>query len=107
MLLDVKSVDKKFNGVYALKGLDFSLGEGEVHGLIGENGAGKSTFIKILGGLYKRDGRKHHVERKRSPGGDPAGREPESWDQHHLSGQRPDPRHLREWKISVSEDPIR
>lgn len=28
MLLDVKSVDKKFNGVYALKGLDFSLGEG-------------------------------------------------------------------------------
>ena len=55
MLLDVKSVDKKFNGVYALKGLDFSLGEGEVHGLIGENGAGKSTFIKILGGVYKRD----------------------------------------------------
>lgn len=56
MLLDVKSVDKKFNGVYALKDLDFSLGEGEVHGLIGENGAGKSTFIKILGGVYKRDG---------------------------------------------------
>lgn len=55
MLLDVKSVDKKFNGVYALKGLDFSLGEGEVHGLIGENGAGKSTFVKILGGIYKRD----------------------------------------------------
>ena len=55
MLLNVKSVDKKFNGVYALKGLDFSLGEGEVHGLIGENGAGKSTFIKILGGIYKRD----------------------------------------------------
>ena len=56
MLLNVKSVDKKFNGVYALKGLDFSLGEGEVHGLVGENGAGKSTFIKILGGVYKRDG---------------------------------------------------
>lgn len=55
MLLDVKSVDKKFNGVYALKGLDFSLGEGEIHGLIGENGAGKSTFVKILGGIYKRD----------------------------------------------------
>lgn len=56
MLLNVKSVDKKFNGVYALKGLDFSLREGEVHGLVGENGAGKSTFIKILGGVYKRDG---------------------------------------------------
>ena len=37
MLLDVKSVEKQFNGVYALKGLDFSLGEGEVHGLVGEN----------------------------------------------------------------------
>ena len=56
MLLDVKGVDKKFNGAYALNGLDFSLGEGEVHGLVGENGAGKSTFIKILGGVYKRDG---------------------------------------------------
>ena len=47
MLLDVKGVDKKFNGVYALKGLDFSLGEGEVHGLIGENGAGKLSLIHI------------------------------------------------------------
>lgn len=56
MLLDVKSVEKQFNDAYALKGLDFSLGEGEVHGLVGENGAGKSTFIKILGGVYKRDG---------------------------------------------------
>ena len=90
MLLDVKSVDKKFNGVYALKGLDFSLGEREVHGLIGENGAGKSTFIKILGGVYKRR-RQYPVERKRSSGGDPTGREPEAGDQHYLSGQRPDP----------------
>ena len=55
MLLDVKSVDKKFNGVYALKGLDFSLGEGEVHGLIGENGAGKSTLMKVLTGIYQKD----------------------------------------------------
>ena len=51
-----KEYRQKFNGVYALKGLDFSLGDGEIHGLVGENGAGKSTFIKILGGVYKRDG---------------------------------------------------
>ena len=49
MLLDVRNTDKKFNGVYALKDLNFSLGAGEIHGLVGENGAGKSTFIKILG----------------------------------------------------------
>ena len=49
MLLDVRNTDKKFNGVYALKDLNFSLDAGEIHGLVGENGAGKSTFIKILG----------------------------------------------------------
>lgn len=56
MLLETKALDKQFHGVYALKGLDFSLEEGEVHGLVGENGAGKSTFIKILGGVYHSDG---------------------------------------------------
>lgn len=56
MLLETTALDKKFHGVYALKGLDFSLKEGEVHGLVGENGAGKSTFIKILGGVYEADG---------------------------------------------------
>ena len=50
MLLDVRNTDKKFNGVYALKDLNFSLDAGEIHGLVGENGAGKSTFLKILSG---------------------------------------------------------
>lgn len=90
MLLDVKSVDKKFNGVYALKGLDFSLGEGEVHGLIGENGAGKSTFIKILGGVYKRDGGSIMWNGKDLPEVIRPEGEPEAGDQHYLSGQRPD-----------------
>ena len=52
MLLEARKLDKSFNGVYALKGLDLSLKEGEIHGLVGENGARKSTFIKILGGVY-------------------------------------------------------
>lgn len=47
-----KETGQIINGVYALKGLDLSLKEGEIHGLVGENGAGKSTFIKILGGVY-------------------------------------------------------
>lgn len=37
MLLEAKKLDKSFNGVYALKGLDLSLKEGEIHGLVGEN----------------------------------------------------------------------
>ena len=55
-MLEAKKLDKSFNGVYALKGLDLSLKEGEIHGLVGENGAGKSTFIKILGGVYTKSG---------------------------------------------------
>ena len=80
MLLDVRNTDKKFNGVYALKDLNFSLDAGEIHGLVGENGAGKSTFIKILGGVYKRDGGSILWD------GDPAGGEQESRDQYHLPG---------------------
>lgn len=56
MLLETAGLDKKFNGVYALKDLTLSIREGEIHGLVGENGAGKSTFIKILGGVYIADG---------------------------------------------------
>ena len=43
VILEMKKIDKKFSGVHALKGVDFELREGEVHALMGENGAGKST----------------------------------------------------------------
>ncbi len=45
-------VSKSFGGVQALKDVDFDLAEGEVHGLVGENGAGKSTMMKIIAGVY-------------------------------------------------------
>lgn len=55
MLLQTKQLSKQFNGIYALKDINFSLEAGEIHGLVGENGAGKSTLIKILTGVYSLD----------------------------------------------------
>ncbi|HVC80391.1 MAG TPA: sugar ABC transporter ATP-binding protein [Chloroflexota bacterium] len=49
------SISKSFGGVRALREASFSAEQGEVHALVGENGAGKSTMIKILSGLYPPD----------------------------------------------------
>ena len=52
----MKNIHKNFTGVKALQAVDFSLREGEIHALMGENGAGKSTLIKVLTGVYEKDG---------------------------------------------------
>lgn len=54
-ILSVRGLTKSFYGVRALDKVDFNLRRGEIHALIGENGAGKSTFIKILAGVYTSD----------------------------------------------------
>ena len=54
-LLELRGIRKEFPGVVALDSVDFTLLPGEVHALIGENGAGKSTMIKIISGLYRAD----------------------------------------------------
>ena len=52
MNLNTKNVGKTFSGVNVLRNVNFDLKPGEVHAVVGENGAGKSTFVKILSGVY-------------------------------------------------------
>ena len=56
VLLEMRQIDKIFPGVRALSKVDFTLRAGEIHSLMGENGAGKSTLVKVLTGVYPRDG---------------------------------------------------
>jgi simple sugar transport system ATP-binding protein len=54
-ILKATGVKKSFGSVVALSNINFELNAGEVMGLVGDNGAGKSTFIKVLSGVYRRD----------------------------------------------------
>ena len=63
-LLDMRGIVKRFGGVTALHGTDFGIAAGEVVGLIGENGAGKSTMMKILGGIHAPDAGSIQVDGK-------------------------------------------
>lgn len=51
-ILEVRGISKSFLGVRALKNVDLRIWPGEVHALMGENGAGKSILMKILSGAY-------------------------------------------------------
>lgn len=52
-ILELKGITKIFPGVRALDSVHFQLKKGEIHALMGENGAGKSTFIKVITGVHK------------------------------------------------------
>jgi rhamnose transport system ATP-binding protein len=54
-VLELKGIRKSFPGVHALQDVHFQLEKGQIHALMGENGAGKSTFIKIITGVYQPD----------------------------------------------------
>ena len=53
ILIEAKGISKSFAGVEVLRDVDLALYRGEIHALLGENGAGKSTFAKILAGVHR------------------------------------------------------
>ena len=54
-IMELKSVHKSFGGVHAINDLSFSIYEGEILGLIGPNGCGKSTCVNLMTGVYIQD----------------------------------------------------
>jgi rhamnose transport system ATP-binding protein len=52
-LIAARGISKSFAGIEVLRDVDLDLGRGEIHALLGENGAGKSTFAKILAGVHR------------------------------------------------------
>lgn len=55
-VLEARGVRKQFGNVVALEDASFDLKPGEIHALVGDNGAGKSTFLKVIAGVHRADG---------------------------------------------------
>lgn len=76
MLLELKSIQKSFGGVQAVKDVSLKVEEGQIIGIIGPNGAGKTTVLNLISGIYPVDtgevmfrdqniaGMKQHKDRK-------------------------------------------
>ncbi|MDN3310357.1 sugar ABC transporter ATP-binding protein [Microbacterium oryzae] len=61
-VLEMRRVVKSFGAVLALRSASLRLESGSVHALVGENGAGKSTIVKIIAGVYRRDGGRFEID---------------------------------------------
>ena len=64
-ILELKGITKIFPGVKALDNVHFQLKQGEIHALMGENGAGKSTFIKVITGVHQAERVKYSLTAKK------------------------------------------
>ena len=64
-ILRAVNLTKRFGGLVAVDGVSFDMKPGEVIGLLGDNGAGKSTFIKMISGVYQPDGGEIYFEGKK------------------------------------------
>ena len=63
-ILNVAKLVKRFGGFYALDGLSFHVAPGEILGLVGPNGSGKTTAINVISGLYAPDGGEVTLDRE-------------------------------------------
>ena len=63
-MIEVSKLTKRFDGYPALDGLDLTVPKGAVYGLCGMNGAGKSTAIRHLAGIYRQDSGDVRIEGK-------------------------------------------
>ena len=63
-VLELRNIKKIFGGTTVLDDINISFLQGEFHALVGENGAGKSTIIKIISGVYQADGGKVYLDDK-------------------------------------------
>lgn len=61
-IVEMIDIYKRFGGIHAVRGMSLELHPGEVLGLLGHNGAGKSTFIKMLSGAYTLDSGEIHID---------------------------------------------
>lgn len=61
-LLTVQGLRKRFGGLWAVDGVSFELGAGEILGLIGPNGSGKTTLLNTINGVHAPDGGSIHLD---------------------------------------------
>ena len=54
-MIEAKNIHKSYSNLHVLKGVDLSIKKGEIVSIVGASGAGKSTFLQILGTLDKAD----------------------------------------------------
>jgi sodium transport system ATP-binding protein len=64
-MIEVRSLHKRFGATEALKGVSFSAADGSITGLLGANGAGKTTCLRVIAGALKPDSGTLHVEGRR------------------------------------------
>ena len=54
-IIRLERVTKRFGGITAVNDVSFGISPGEIHAVVGENGAGKRTIMKMLAGVYQPD----------------------------------------------------
>ena len=64
-LLETREITKRFGGLVAVDGLSLALSRGEIRGLIGPNGSGKTTTVNVLSGLHRLDRGEIHLDGER------------------------------------------